>query len=196
MRVHVVYGHPVPDSFAATLHRAVLDGLARAGHEVDDLDLYAEGFSPALSEAERRGYEDSPANEAPVAAYVARLRAAEALVFCFPTWWYAMPAMVKGYLDRVLLPGVAFHLPPGGGAIRPGLTHLRKLGVVTTTGSPWWLVRLVMREPNRAVFMRGLRRLLAPRAPGLYLSLYDLDRATAAVRQRFLERVRRAFAAF
>ncbi len=194
--MHVVYGHPVPDSFAAALHRAVLDGLARAGHEVDDLDLYAEGFSPALTEAERRVYDHSAANEASVAPYVARLRAAEALVFCFPTWWYATPAMVKGYLDRVLLPGVAFHLPQGGGDIRPGLTHLSKLGVVTTTGSPWWLVRLVMREPNRAVFMRGLRRLMAPGACGVYLSLYDTDRSTTAIRQRFLKRVARAFAAF
>lgn len=196
MRVHVVYGNPVPDSLGATLHRTVLDGLARAGHEIDDLDLYAESFSPALSEAERRGYESSPANEASVAPYIARLRAAEALVFCFPTWWYAPPAIVKGYLDRVLLPGVAFHLPQGGGDIRPGLTHLRKLGVVTTTGSPWWLVRLVMREPNRAVFMRGLRRLMAPRAPGLYLSLYDTDRSTAASRARYVARVARAFTTF
>lgn len=196
MRVHVVYGHPLADSFAAALHRTVLEGLARAGHEIDDLDLYAEEFSPALSEAERRGYDDSPANELSVAPYVARLRAAEALVFCFPTWWYATPAIVKGYLDRVMLPGVAFHLSQGGGDIRPGLTHLRKLGVVTTTGSPQWLVRLVMREPNRAVFMRGLRRLMAPGARGLYLSLYDTDRSTAAARKRFLARVARAFAAF
>ena len=194
--MHVVYCHPVAESFSAALHRAVLDGLARGGHEVDDLDLYAEGFSPALTEAERRGYDHSPANETSVAPYVARLRAAEALVFCFPTWWYAMPAMVKGYLDRVLLPGVAFHFPPGGGDIRPGLTHLRKLGVVTTTGSPWWMMRLMMREPNRAVFLRGVRRLMAPRAAGVYLSLYDVDRSTAAIRQRYLDRVMRAFAAF
>ena len=196
MRVHVIYGNPVPDSFGATLHQTVLDGLTRAGHTIDDLDLYAEGFSPALTEIERRGYDESPANEASVAPYVARLRAAEALVFCFPTWWYATPAIVKGYLDRVLLPGVAFHLPQGGGDIRPALTHIQKLGVVTTTGSPWWLVRLVMREPNRAVFMRGLRRLMAPRAPGLYLSLYDTDRSNAAIRARYVTRVARAFAAF
>ncbi len=117
MRVHVVYGHPVADGFAAALHRTVLDGLARGGHDVDDLDLYAERFSPALSEAERRGYDNSPANEVFVTPCMARLRAAEALVFCFPTWWYATPAIVKGYLDRVMLPGVAFHLPQDGGDI-------------------------------------------------------------------------------
>jgi putative NADPH-quinone reductase len=196
MRVHLVTAHPLPDSYHAAVRAAVLAGLRQAGHAVDHLDLYAENFQPALSTAERRDYYDLAVNQEPVADYVRRLQQAEALVLCFPTWWYSMPAIVKGYLDRVMVPGVAFHMPQGSGDIRPGLTNLRKLGVVTTAGSPWWLVRLVMGEPNRAMLMRGLRRLMAPRTQGIYLTHYDMDHSTPASRARFLRRVQRRFASF
>jgi putative NADPH-quinone reductase len=151
MRVLVLYAHPLPDSFAAALHRTILAALRQRGHEVDDCDLYAEGFDPVLSAAERAAYNTPHPDLSGVADHVARLRAAEAVVLCFPTWWYGLPATLKGYFDRVWAQGVAFRLPPGGGAIRPALTNIGKFWVVTTYGAPWWLIRLVLRDPVRAV---------------------------------------------
>jgi putative NADPH-quinone reductase len=87
---------------------------------------------------------------------------------------------------------VAFDLRPGGGAIIPRLTHIRRLLVVTTHGSPWWFMTLVMREPGRAVLTRGLRRLLAADARLSYLTHYGMDTSTPASRARFLARVERA----
>src|ERR1700675_692858 len=124
MRVLVIYAHPLGDSFDAALHQAVLAALRRGGHEVDDCDLYAEGFDPVLSAAERRAYNTPNPDLGGVATHVARLRAAEALAVCFPTWWSGMPAILKGWFDRVWAQGVAFHLPEGGGAIRPGLANI------------------------------------------------------------------------
>src|SRR5215212_8347222 len=111
MRVLVLFAHPLADSFAASLHRAVIAKLRQGGHEVDDCDLYAEGFDPVLSAPERRDYNTPSPDLSGVAGHVDRLKAAEALVLCFPTWWYGMPAILKGYFDRVWLPGVAFHNP-------------------------------------------------------------------------------------
>ena len=74
MRVLVVYCHPVETSFHAALHADVVRHLRRAGHEVDDCDLYAEGFDPVLSRAERLGYHDVPSNQMPLQAHVARLQ--------------------------------------------------------------------------------------------------------------------------
>jgi putative NADPH-quinone reductase len=196
MRVHVVYAHPLADSFNAALHGCVVAALRKAGHAVDDLDLYADGFQPALTAAERAAYHTVGGNLAGIESYVARLKSAEALVICAPTWWYGMPAMLKGYFDRVWVPGVAFELLPRGGAIRPGLTNIRKLAVVTTTGSPWWFMRLYMRDPGKRVLMRGLRRLLAPDVSMAYLCHYGTDTSTPRGRERFLERVRRKFEAF
>lgn len=196
MRVLVLYAHPLADSFAAALHRAIVAGLRRSGHEVDDCDLYAEGFDPVLSAAERRDYNTPSPDLASVAEQVARLRAAEALVLCFPTWWYGMPAILKGYFDRVWVPGVAFQLPASGGAIRPALANIKQLWVVTTYGAPWWLIRLVLRDPVRAVILGGLARLCGRGVRTRFLALYNIDAASRARCAAFLARVERAFARF
>jgi putative NADPH-quinone reductase len=196
MRVHVVYAHPLADSFNAALHDYVVTALRGGGHEVDDCDLYAEGFQPALTAAERAAYHTVGGNLAGIEGYVERLRAAQALVICAPTWWYGMPAMLKGYFDRVWVPGVAFDLLPRGGAIRPGLTNITSYAVVTTTGSPWWFMRLYMRDPGKRVLMRGLRRLFAPNVRMRYLCHYGIDTSTPRTRDDFLQRVRATFEAF
>lgn len=83
-RALVLFAHPCPESFSSALHATVVARLGKAGWEVDDCDLNAEGFSPVLTEEERRGYHEEPANIAPVAGYVERLRAADAMVMVFP----------------------------------------------------------------------------------------------------------------
>ena len=83
---------------------------ARRGHEVDDCDLNVEGFDPVMSRQDRIDYHDAAVNRARVAPYVDRLLAAEALVFVFPVWNYGFPAILKGFVDKVFLPGVSFEL--------------------------------------------------------------------------------------
>ena len=196
MKVHVIYAHPVDESFNASIHRTVVETLIRSGHEVRDLDLYAHGFDPALTAQERINYHTPGLNEAPVRDQVEDLRWAEALVFLFPTWWYGMPAILKGYLDRVWLPGVAFHLPADGGRIRPGLTNIRKLAAVTTHGSPWWFMKFWMLEPNKAVLFRGLKPLLAPRCRTSWLAHGSMDKSTPESRRRFLAKIEKTFSSF
>jgi len=125
-RALVLYAHPCGDSFAAALHQTVVGTLTERGWEVDDCDLYKEGFNPALSEAERRGYHDEPANIEPVKDYVGRLRACDALVLCFPVWNFGYPAILKGFFDRVFLPGVSFKIV--NGKVAPNLTHVKRTG--------------------------------------------------------------------
>ena len=195
MRVLVIYAHPLADSFAAALHRMVVETLQRGGHEVDDCDLYAERFDPVLTPAERRAYNTPTPDLSAVAGHVTRLKAAEALVLCYPTWWYGLPAILKGYFDRVWAKDVAFTLPEGGGAIRPALTNITKIAVVTTYGAPWWLIRLVLRDPVRAAVLGGLGRLCG-RGPRQWLALYNIDAATPARCAKFLARVESTFTRF
>jgi NAD(P)H dehydrogenase (quinone) len=195
MRVHLVHAHPSPDSFSRALRDRVVETLEAQGHAVDVLDLYAEGFDPVLSLRDWAAYLDPGANRG-VGPEVERLRHAEALVLCFPTWWYGLPAILKGWFDRVWTPGVAFHLPHGGGPIRRGLVNIRHLMVVTTYGSPGWFIALGLGNPGRAVLMRGMARLIAPDAATRFVALYDMDAATPARRARFLARVERAARSF
>ena len=109
MRVLYVYCHPVPESFHGAVRDVALEGLRRR-HDVDLLDLYAEGFDPVLGAEERRRYHDVERNREGIEPYLIRLRKAEGLVVQFPTWCFGPPAMLKGWLDRVIIPGFAFDI--------------------------------------------------------------------------------------
>lgn len=193
MRVLVLYAHPVETSFSAALHAATLEALAAAGHEIDDCDLYAEGFDPVMSRRERIDYEDQRVNHLPVEAYVERLRAAEGLVLCTPVWNYGYPAILKGFLDRVFLPGVSFRLVDG--KVVPNLRHIRKIAAVTTYGGTRFRTILMGDAPRKA-FTRTLRALVHPLARSRYLALYDMNRNQAPARQAFLARVSREMRRF
>ncbi len=186
MRVLVLYAHPNPESFGAALHATVVEALRAAGHEVDDCDLYSEGFDPVLSRAERVGYHDLATNTDPVAGYVARVQAAEALVLCFPVWNFGYPAILKGFFDRVFLPGISFKLVDG--KVRPNLWNIRRLVAVTTYGGTRWRA-LLMGDPPRKAVCRVLRAVCHPTARPRYLAHYDMNRATPEGRAAFLARV-------
>ena len=189
MRVLVIYCHPRPDSFSAALRDAAIDALTAAGHSVDLRDLYAEGFDPVLSSGQRGAYFDESENKRGVEDHIAALRRAEGLVLVYPTWWFGMPAMLKGWVDRVWLPGVAFRLG-GPKALEPLLTDIRRIGIVTTYGSPWWLLWWVG-WPDRRVVRRGLRPLCAPRCRIHWMGLTWMDMDSPTRRERFLAMVGR-----
>ncbi|MGX9965967.1 NAD(P)H-dependent oxidoreductase [Roseomonas sp. F4] len=193
MRVLYLYAHPLEESFHAAIRDAAREGLRQAGHSVDLCDLYAEGFNPVLSAAERRGYHDIPGNRDPVEDYVRRLEQAEALVLSFPTWCFGLPAILKGWMDRVLLPGVSFRLEDG--VAKPNLLHIRKIAGISTYGRPRWTAVLAGDPPRKAV-TRYLRIITAGRAHIDYHALYDMNRASDQRRAAFLARVQRDMARF
>ncbi|RWR06305.1 NAD(P)H-dependent oxidoreductase [Paenirhodobacter populi] len=189
MRALIVYCHPDPGSFTAAVRDVVRDRLRAAGAEVRLLDLYARDFRPVLSRDEWQGYLDCPGNAGPVADDVAALRWCDTLIFVYPTWWYGLPAMLKGWLDRVLLPDVAFLMPDAGNAtIRPGLHHVTRLGVFTTGGASRWLT-LFVGAPGKRTLLRGVGALCAPGRRTAFAMHYLMDSSTAASRARHLRRV-------
>ena len=186
MRALIVFCHPCPDSFNRAVRNVVLARLSGAGAEVRLHDLYASGFSPVLTWDEWKGYLTCPDNRAPVAAQVDDVLWCDTLIFVYPTWWYGLPAMLKGWLDRVLLPDVAFLMPDARHrAIRPNLGHIRRLGVFTTCGASWWLTR-VIGAPGRRTLLRGVGFLLARGKRTVFAAHYHMDNSTDASRARHL----------
>jgi len=104
MLIQVVHCHPLTESFDHALYRAIVEALTAGGHEVIATDLYREGFQPAMTASERRSYMGNDYDSHEVAAYVDTLRKIDGIVFCYPHWWFAMPAVLKGYVDRVWAP--------------------------------------------------------------------------------------------
>jgi putative NADPH-quinone reductase len=185
-RALVLFAHPCAESFSAALHNTVTATLRGRGWEVDDCDLNAEGFDPVMTAAERRGYHEVGANVAPVAGYVERLRAADALILVFPVWNFGFPAILKGFFDRVFLPGVSFRLEDGH--VRPALRNIRRLAAVTTYGGTR-LRAVLAGDPPRRVVTRAIWHACRPDRMR-YLALYDMNRATDGKRAAFLARVR------
>jgi putative NADPH-quinone reductase len=192
MHILVLYAHPNPDSFVSAMHRLVVSGLRAAGHEVDDCDLYAERFDPAMPREQRLAYGDPSRNRAGIEPLVARLQQAEALVFVYPTWWQGAPAILKGFLDRTLLPGVAFGLSRG--KMQPRLTNVRRIEVVTSYGSPWWLINLYLLRADRSFIVRGLRRFCHRDTRVRWTAFYGMLKASEAKRKAHLQRLAALFA--
>jgi putative NADPH-quinone reductase len=192
MRCLVVHCHPVPESFCAAVRDVALLALAERGFEVRLVDLYAEGFEPVLSAGERRNMESAP-TDPKLAPHIDNLRWAQAILFVYPTWWYGVPAMLKGWLDRVWWTDVAFKLPPDGGRIVSLVSHITKIGVVTTCGASW-PISVLMGQPGRKTILRGIRSLCAPRSSTIYLAHYNMDRSTPESRTAYLAKVRRRLA--
>ena len=186
MRLLLLYSHPVESSFGAALHVLTRESLERGGHTVDDCDLYAEGFDPVLSRHERLTYHDHPENIAPVKAYVERLQKAEGLVIVTPVWNFGFPAILKGYFDRVWLPGVSFDLVDG--RVRSRLQHIRKLGTVMTYGATP-LRAFLAGNPPKKIVTRVLRAQIKPWSPVSFLAHYDMNNGTADTRAAFMAKV-------
>ena len=194
MRTLVVYCHPVPESFCAAIRDTAVETLRASGADVRLIDLYAEGFQPVMPADERRSYNDRPPSDPALTVHIEHLRWAEAILLIYPTWWYGLPAMLKGWFDRVWAKDVGFALEPGG-AITPLMTHIRKLGVVTTCGAPhWW--SFIVGQPGRKTVLRGIRALCARRCKTMFLATYLMDTSTAEQRTAFLAKVRRKVEAF
>jgi NAD(P)H dehydrogenase (quinone) len=130
MNVLIVYTHPIKDSFNRKILDAVEQALTEVGHAVRVADLYAEEFEPAMTPGDFAAFENLPMPPE-IQAEQARVEWSDAMVFIFPIWWWSLPGMLKGWIDRVMSYGFAWVDPkdPDSGHLR----H-RKLLVLTTAG--------------------------------------------------------------
>ena len=193
MRVVLVLVHPRPTSFTHAAAAAAERGLRAGGHAVTVLDLYAMGFQPAMTEIERHAYHgDDPVVDPLVADSVAAVRQAEALVFVYPTWWSGLPAMLKGWLEKTMVPGVAFVFDDQG-KVRPGLQSVRLIVGITSYGSPRPYVRLI-NDNGRRILLRALRLNTGWRTRRRWLPFYAIDASTPEQRAAFLADVEQRMA--
>jgi NAD(P)H dehydrogenase (quinone) len=191
MRVLILYANPSEKSFGAALHKTVVETLSSRNHDVDDCDLYAEGFDPVMSRLERERYHDTRTNSAGVQLFTHRLLAAEALVLVYPVWNEGFPAILKGFFDRVFIPGVSFKMEVDG-AVMPNLGKLQKLAAVCTYGATR-LNTFLLGDPPRRIVKRLVRAMPGHSVTCSYLALYDMNRSTSEGRTAFLSKVERAF---
>jgi putative NADPH-quinone reductase len=191
MKVLVVLAHPNPDSFSHAILDRVVSTLANREHSVSVIDLYGLDYSPALTRAELSAYPTSePAIDPMVIEHTRLIQECSTIVFVYPTWWSSMPAILKGWIDRTMLPGIAFSVDPQTLKLQPGLTNVRRLIGISTFGGPR-LASLVVRDNGSKIVTRSLRAVCHRRCRTTWLRMFNVDSSTIAQREKFMRRVER-----
>ncbi|MET0063932.1 MAG: NAD(P)H-dependent oxidoreductase [Candidatus Thiodiazotropha endolucinida] len=190
MKCLVVTAHPLAESLCQQFARQVIAQLKDMGHEISTEDLYGQGFDPALTVDERASYYSGSYHISDITEQLERLCEAEGLVLLFPTWWFGFPAILKGWFDRVWAPGFAYDHASDFGPIKPRLDRLRRVLVITTLGSPWWVDRLLLRQPVRRVIKHALLGTCAKRSKLTYLCLYKSENLNTVRIEQFSDTIR------
>jgi NAD(P)H dehydrogenase (quinone) len=135
MHALIVVAHPDPDSLSHGIAASIADGVSAAhpGHTSEIVDLVAEGFNPTFGAADRAVHREKAPPPADVAAEQARIDRADALVLVYPVYWWSMPAVLKGWIDRVFSNGWAFDFSPDAPLVKK--LRGRQVHLVAIAGS-------------------------------------------------------------
>ncbi len=143
-----------------------------------------------MTNDERQAYHSTkPMLDPIVERHAAMVKQAGALVFIYPTWWSTMPAILKGWLERVMVPGIGFVFDEHH-HVRRGLINVHRIIGISTYGAPWFYVKAI-HDNGRRTLLRALRLNTALFTRTSWLALYKMDTRTAEQRATFLRRVER-----
>jgi putative NADPH-quinone reductase len=205
MKVLIVFDHPYglassenvlhKRSFTAAVAAAAIRGFSQAGHEVDVIDLHADGFNPVMTAADLAAWRKKTVAEGTSRNYQQRLLAADHVVFAFPIWWESMPAMTKGFLDKVMTKGVVYHETKPGRPFENGLKNLRGVTLMTVMATPRFLYRWLFGNPITKIIFRGTFRKIGVKNLQ-WMNFSNPAGKTAAQRKMILEKTEARFAAF
>jgi len=191
MHTLVILSHPYAKSYCHALYERVVRTLEACGHTVDRLHLDQDGFDPVMRGPDLAVYARGQSADPAVAAYQARIDAAQQLVFIFPIWWELMPALLKGFLDKVFTKGWAYE--PAKIGLKGKLGHIQRAVVITTMNTPKWAYRWLYGNAVQRALVRGTLRKCGVKKVE-WLPLSPVSHATDAKRQAWLNQVGALFA--
>lgn len=144
MRTVIVFNHPYEKSYCNAILKAVIRGLEKAQHEIDLVHLDNDGFNPTMTKSDLKAFVEHKPVDPQVIDYNNRLEKADHLMFIFPIWWDLMPASTKGFIDRVLTPGVVYDHHSRGFGLVPLLKNLKSVTIITTMNKPKLMYSLMI----------------------------------------------------
>jgi NAD(P)H dehydrogenase (quinone) len=182
VNILVVFSHPRRNSFCGAVMDSFIAGLAKAGHKAEIADLHAEGFDPRMTTADEPDW-DNPRKRytGEVLAEQARISRNEAMAFVFPVWWWSIPGMLKGWVDRVWNNGWAY-----GDVTLP---HRKALLIGTCSGSAATFAKRAYAPAMQAQLVVGIMNYCGIEAAEMEL-LYDVM-DTPELRAEHLVRARK-----
>lgn len=192
MKVAIVYNHPYQGSFCNAILQAVLSGLATSGNEADLMHLDHDGFNPVMTAEDLKAFKLQKPVDPQALAYQKRLQQADHLVFIFPVWWELMPALTKGFIDKVIFPGLAYSQSPGSQRMTPLLTNIKSVTLISTMNTPSWLYCLLFGNALRKALMVGTFWKTGFKNRK-WINLTQVKSATPAKRKKWLLQIEKRF---
>ena len=157
MKVAIVFNHPHEGSYCHAILNAVTSGLEMAGHTIDLLHLDRDNFDPVMRAEDLKAFVDGAPCDSQVIAYRERLEKAGHLILIFPVWWELMPAMTKGFVDKVIFPGVAYDYDHSGRYPKmiKRFHDLAGVTIITTMNTPSLVYRIVFGNAIKKALFAG-----------------------------------------
>ncbi|MEK3883527.1 NAD(P)H-dependent oxidoreductase [Paenibacillus sp. PL2-23] len=184
MKILIINGHPDPLSYCAALTDAYSKGAAERGAEVQTIHLSRITFNPNL----QFGFRQRTELEEDLLEAQRLIQWAEHLVFVYPTWWGSMPAVLKGFIDRIFLPGFAFKYRESS-SLWDKLLKGRTAHLIVTMDTPSWYNRFIYRQAGHNVMKRNILSFCGIR-PVRVTEIGPVKTSTPEKRAKWLERIR------
>ncbi len=185
MKVLIVYAHPYEDSFNHAILESTIQGLKCAGHEYSLIDLNEEGFNPVLTKDELKVYPAGDFLDSNVGEYLANIKDAEHLVFIFPIWWGGVPAVLKGFFDKVFLKNETYEFK---GMFPVGKLKGRSATVISTMNSPKVFYNWYAKSPIKRTVINGTLKLCGIK-PVKWIEFSKVLSISQQKRDRMLNRI-------
>ncbi|MDW3652833.1 MAG: NAD(P)H-dependent oxidoreductase [Bacteroidia bacterium] len=183
-KILIINGHPDKESFNYALSRAYQEGASLTDAQISQLNLAELKFNPNL----QYGYRKRTELEPDLRDAIQKIKEADHLVWVFPMWWYSMPALMKGFIDRSFLPGITFENIKGK-AFPKKLLKGKSARLIITADTPRWYDRIFMRSPAIRQFKKGTLEFCGIKAVKLtYIAV--IKGSTQEFREKCLKKIR------
>ncbi|MBM7636753.1 NAD(P)H-dependent oxidoreductase [Streptococcus saliviloxodontae] len=154
MKTTIVYNHPYNKSYNHAILEAV-EKIALEKGEVKVIDLDAENFNPVMTSQDLLGFVKHEHMDLQAKAYGKEIATSDHLVLIFPIWWELMPAMMKGFIDKVVFPGSFYDYADNGLSMVAKHKQLKTVTIITTMNTPKLLYKLVYGNAIQRALVRG-----------------------------------------
>ncbi len=155
MRIVIVFNHPYDGSFCNAILSSVKRGVSKAGHEVDIIHLDKDNFNPTMTADDLLAFRNKKSIDPKALEYIQRLKAADHLVFIFPIWWELMPALMKGFIDKVVFPGAFYDYTKSGYRMIPLMKNIKSTTVITTMNTPSIIYKFIFGNAIKNSLIKG-----------------------------------------
>lgn len=152
MTITIIYAHPYDKSFNHAIFEKKIAKL-KSDSKVNIIDLYKDGFDPTYSERELSLFKNGETSDTQVSEYQKMIKESTKLIFVFPIWWNDLPAMLKGFVDKVFKMNFSYVDTPRG--VKGKLNNIQSAEIITTSKSPTWYIKLFAGNAIRNVFIKA-----------------------------------------